>query len=134
MSQRRRSKAPESRVDEAWVIFRLSTAPISTFEDGDFHCIALMDMASGFLIGMQMVPLGTKDELGAAVAELLEDARNRGLAASALVMPQSAFSEVVAEHAAAKGMLVGQAMDEELDRVLAEPREAFAERFGGQWQ
>lgn len=134
MSQRRRSKAPESRVDEAWVIFRLSTTPISTFEDGDFHCIALMDMASGFLIGMQMVPLGTKDELGAAVAELLEDARNRGLAASALVMPHSAVSEVVAEHAAAIGMLVGQAMDEELDRVLTEPRVAFAERLGGQWQ
>ena len=134
MRKRRRSKAPESRVDEAWVIFRLSTTPISTTQDGDFHCVALMDMASGFLIGMQMVPLWTKDELGAAAPALLNDARGRGLAATALVMPESALSVTVAEHAAAMGMMVGKATDEELDRVLTEPREAFAERFGGQWQ
>lgn len=80
MGRRRRSKAPESRVDEAWVIFRLSTTPISTTQDGDFHCVALMDMASGFLIGMQMVPLWTKDELGAAAPALLNvrGPRSRG--------------------------------------------------------
>jgi hypothetical protein len=134
MSKRRRSKAPQSRVDDAWVIFRLSTAPISTAQDGDFHCVALMDMASGFLIGMQMVPLGTEDELGAAAPALLKDARSRGLAALALVMPDSALSVTVVEHAAAMGMIAGKATDAELDRALTEPREAFAERFGGQWQ
>lgn len=134
MSKRRRQKQPESRVDEAWVIFRLSTAPIITDRDGDFHCIALMNMTSGFLIGMQMVPLGTADELGAAVADLLAGARERGLAAHALVMPESAVSATVAEHAAALGMIVGKAADDELDGVLEEPRAAFAERFGGQLQ
>lgn len=134
MSRRRRKNQQEPRIDEAWVIFRLSTAPVITERDGDFHCVALMDMASGFLIGMQMVPLGTADELGAAVAELLGSARDRGLAAHALVMPESAMSMTVAEHAAALGMIVGKAADEELDGVLAEPRTAFAERFGGQLQ
>jgi len=70
MSKRRRSKAPQSRVVDAWVIFRLSTTPISTAQDGDFHCAALMDIPSGFLIGIQMVPLGTEDELGAAADSL----------------------------------------------------------------
>jgi hypothetical protein len=134
MSKRRKKSRPDTRVDEAWVIFRLSTAPIITERDGDFHCIALMDLASGFLIGMHMVPLGTEDELGAAVDELLKGARSRGLAAHALVMPESALSMTVAEHAATFGMIVGRAADAELAAVLEEPRAAFADRFGGQLQ
>jgi len=134
MSKRGRKSQQGSRVDEAWVIFRLSTVPIVTERDGDYHCIALMDMTSSFLVGMQMVPLGSADELGAAVATLLADARDRGLAAHALVMPESALSAAVAEHATALGMIVGKMADHELDGLLEEARSAFADRFGGQLQ
>jgi hypothetical protein len=110
----------------------VSTVPIVTERDGDYHCIALMDMTSSFLVGMQMVPLGSADELGAAVATLLADARDRGLAAHALDMPESALSATVAEHATALGMIVGKMADHELDGVLEEARSAFADRFVGQ--
>ena len=134
MSKRRNKSQQDTRVDEAWVIFRLSTAPIITEREGDFHCIALMDLGSGALLGMQMVPLGTVDELGAAVGELLGDAKEQGLAAHALVMPESALSMTVAEHAKTLGMIIGKATDAELNRILDHARTAFADRFGGQLQ
>lgn len=134
MSKRRKKNQQDTRVDEAWVIFRLSTAPIVTERDGDFHCIALMDLGSGALLGMQMVPLGTVDELGAAVGELLGGTRDRGLAAHALVMSESALSMTVAEHAKKYGMIIGKATDTELDRVLDHARTSFADRFGGHLQ
>lgn len=42
--------------NEAWILFRLNGTPISTEVDGDYHAMAIMDVASGMIFGMEMVP------------------------------------------------------------------------------
>jgi hypothetical protein len=45
-------------VGEAWIAFRLNSAPIRTERDGDFNCVALMDAASCCILGSELVPAG----------------------------------------------------------------------------
>lgn len=47
----------EFQVNEAWIVFKLNDAPISTEADGDFNVIALMDAASCFILGAVFVPV-----------------------------------------------------------------------------
>lgn len=42
--------------NQAWIVFHLNQHPIHTDRDGDFNAIALMDVASGIIHGMQMEP------------------------------------------------------------------------------
>src|SRR2546425_12309590 len=42
-------------VNEAWIVFKLNDAPISTGEDGDFNLVALMDAASCFILSTRLV-------------------------------------------------------------------------------
>jgi len=46
----------EFHVNEAWIVFRLNDAPISTETDGDFNVIAVMDAASCFILAAEFVP------------------------------------------------------------------------------
>ena len=43
-------------VNEAWIAFRLNGTPVRTERDGDFNCIALMDAASCFILGLEFIP------------------------------------------------------------------------------
>jgi hypothetical protein len=45
------------RVNEAWIVFKLSDVPIRTEADGDFDFIALMDAASCFILSSETVPV-----------------------------------------------------------------------------
>jgi hypothetical protein len=45
------------KVNDAWIAFRLNHSPVRTEKDGDFNCIALMDAASCFILGMELVPI-----------------------------------------------------------------------------
>ena len=43
-------------VNEAWIAFWLNDEPIHTARDGSFNCICLMDAASCFILGNEMIP------------------------------------------------------------------------------
>jgi hypothetical protein len=44
------------QVNEAWIVFRLNETPIHTEQEGSFNCICLMDAASCFLLGSELIP------------------------------------------------------------------------------
>ena len=43
------------QVNEAWIAFKLNDTPVSTEEDGDFNVLALMDVASCYILGTEFV-------------------------------------------------------------------------------
>lgn len=45
-------------VNEAWLAFKLNEVPICIETEGEFDCIALMDAASGFILGNAFAPAG----------------------------------------------------------------------------
>jgi hypothetical protein len=45
------------KVNEAWIAFRLNDEPIVTATDGLFHCFALMDAASCYMLGTELYPV-----------------------------------------------------------------------------
>ncbi len=46
------------QVNEAWIAFKLNDAPTLTEEDGDFNVLALMDVASCYILGTEFVSTG----------------------------------------------------------------------------
>ena len=60
-------------INEAWLAFKLIETPICTGLDGDFDCIALMDAASGFILGNAFAPAGTAEPPTIEVRRLLEE-------------------------------------------------------------
>ena len=61
--------------NEAWIVFRLNEAPISTETDGDYNVIALMDAASCFILGAEFVSV-TSAELSEMEVKRLKPRRN----------------------------------------------------------
>lgn len=55
-------------VHEAWIVFRLNEAPIRTEREGDFDAVCLMDAASCYILGMELVAARAA-EVPAPVAE-----------------------------------------------------------------
>ena len=41
--------------NEAWLLFRLNDAPVCTESDGDFNVMAIMDVGTGLILGMEFV-------------------------------------------------------------------------------
>jgi hypothetical protein len=62
-------------VNEAWILFRLSSEPIQTERDSDFHCLALMDAASCFLLGSELIPVTAREPTQAQFRHLLKNAQ-----------------------------------------------------------
>ena len=61
--------------NEAWIAFRLNGTPVRTERDGDFNCIALMDAASCFILGLQFIPVPAAEPTRAQFRRLLNDAQ-----------------------------------------------------------
>jgi hypothetical protein len=119
-------------VNEAWIAFRLNQAPIKTEVDGDLNCIALMDAASCYLLGMELVSGSAEDLTQAQCRRLLESARKhkQELPTTLLVPQEDNPVELIAE-AAHNDIDVVRVPENNLLAIIGEAREGFAERFGG---
>lgn len=117
-------------VNEAWILFRLNGPPIHTEEDGDFNCVALMDAASCFILGMEMAPL-SQDELTAAqFRNLLKTSRaHKQQLPRTLFIPKQTPAAVTTREAIAKGIDVISIDESELLVFIREARESFAEHM-----
>ena len=117
-------------VNEAWVAFRINREPIRTESEGDFNCFALMDAASCFLFGSELVPVTAKEPTKAQIRRLLKKAKSHKQQ-----LPKTLF---VARGEAAD-LLTGEATRQKIDVVpvpesellifTREARDAFAEYF-----
>lgn len=118
-------------VNEAWIAFRLNSAPIRTERDGDFNCIALMDAASCFILGSEFIPVTDAEPTRAQFRRMLEDAkRHKQQLPKTLFVAREDVADRMTLEAAQKRIDVVRVPESELLVFIGEARESFAERFG----
>ena len=117
-------------VNEAWVAFRVNDAPIQTDRDGDFNCIALMDAASCYIFGLELVSVTAGEPTRAQFRRMLKKAkRHKQQLPKMLFVAREDVADVVTHAATQQNIDVVQVSENELLIFTREAREAFAERF-----
>ena len=119
-------------VNEAWIAFRLNRVPIETEVDGDLNCIALMDAASCYLLGMELISISAEDLTPMQCRRLIESAReHKQELPRTLFVPQEDNPVTLMSEAAHNEIDVVRVPESNLLAIIGEAREGFAERFGG---
>jgi hypothetical protein len=117
-------------VNEAWIAFRLNDAPIRTGDDGDFNCVALMDAASCFILGLELIPVTAAEPTRAQFRRLLKSAqRHRQELPKTLFVPREDVADLMTREATHQNIDVVRIPESELLIYTGEARQAFAERF-----
>lgn len=119
-------------VNEAWIAFRLNRAPVRTEEDGDFNCIALMDAASLFILGTELVPVSAAVPIQREYRRLLNNAqRHRAELPKSLFLPHEEIVDALAREATLQGIDVVRVSENELLIFTREARQEFVKQFEG---
>ena len=119
-------------VNEAWIAFRLNNAPVQTECDGDFNCIALMDAASCFILGSELIPVASADLPRNPCHRLLEHAeRHKQQLPKTLFVPGEEVAELITREATQLNIDVVEVSESELLIFIEEARQGFAEQFEG---
>ena len=122
----------EFTANEAWLLFQLSSAPIKTEADGDFDAIAIMDVASGLIYGMELVSVG-----GAGISEfqsrkLVSSAESKaGSRPSVLFIPSNCEANHLAVVAGKMGISVEKVPKSECSQLIKEAVDSFAAYVSG---
>jgi hypothetical protein len=113
-------------VNEAWIAFRLNDAPIQTEDDGDFNCIALMDAASCFIFGTELIPVTAKEPTQLQIRRLLRDAqRHKQQLPKTLFVSRGDVSDLVTREATSQKIEVVPVPDNELLIFIGEARQGY---------
>jgi hypothetical protein len=119
-------------VSEAWLVFKLNEAPISTRVEGDFNCVALMDAASCFILSTTFVPIGKTEPSKTAVRRLFQEAKaHKRQLPQTLFVPDDHFISIVPAEANRLAITVVRVPEDELLPFIGEARKSFSEHFGG---
>ena len=117
-------------VNEAWIAFRINSAPIRTELDGDFNCIALMDAASCFILGSEFIPATAAEPTQLEFRRLLKTAQShKQQLPKTLFVSREAVADQLTREATQQNIDVVRVPESELLIFIGEAREGFAERF-----
>ncbi len=117
-------------VNEAWIAFRINSAPIRTELDGDFNCIALMDAASCFILSSEFIPVTAEEPTQADLRRLLENAqRHKQQLPKTLFVPDGEVTDLLTREATQQNIDVVRLSESELLIFIGEARQGFAEEF-----
>ncbi|MFC1600795.1 hypothetical protein ACFL34_00405 [Candidatus Sumerlaeota bacterium] len=117
-------------VNDAWIVFRLNSAPIRTEHDGDFNCIALMDAASCFILGSELVPANAAELTAPQFRRLLEAALRHGQQLpQTLLVAHGDAADPLTREATRHSIDVTRVSESELLIFIREARQGFAEQF-----
>ncbi len=118
-------------VNDAWIGFRLNDAPIVTERDGEFDCLALMDAASCYIVGMEMYSARAAGPSKPESRRLLQQGHDRaGTLPSKLFVAEGQIPEALCQEAARLNIEVFIVPEDELLVFIGEARDGFKERFG----
>ena len=119
-------------VNQAWLVFRLTEAPITTDLEGDFHCVALMDAASCFILSTTFTAVGDQEPSKSAVRRLFQDARaHKRQLPETLFVPDDQFVRIFPAEVKRLDIAIVRVPEAQLRVFIAEARESFKEHFGG---
>jgi len=117
-------------LNEAWIAFRVNAAPIRTTRDGDFNCIALMDAASCYILGIEFIPATAAEPTQTQFRGMLKNAqRDRQQLPKTLFIAREDVAEVVTREAMQQKIDVVRVPERELAIFTGGARQSFAERF-----
>lgn len=118
--------------NEAWLLFRLNEAPVQTDADGDFNAMAIMDVATGIIVGMELVQV-TMSELPEFLSrKLLAAAEDQaGSRPQKLFIASGSDAEELIKVATAMGIEVETKSANDLADITLEAREGFAAHVSG---
>ena len=120
------------RPNEAWVVFKLNDAPIQTERDGAFNCIGLMDAASCFILGNELVPIGKSRPSEEEARRLLQAGwEHKKKYPATLYVPAGQFGTFVSAEAESQGISVITVPEAQLHVFTAEARQGFKEYVQG---
>lgn len=119
-------------VNEAWVVFQLNDSPIRTEQDGNFNCVALMDAASGFILGMAFVSASDVEPSDFEARRLFKAGWvHKKQHPATLFTPKGQFQTTIPAEAARHGITVVSVQESELSAFTSEAREGFREHVQG---
>ena len=107
-------------------------APIRSELDGDFNCIALMDAASCFILGSELIPATATGSTSNRVQfrRLLKNAkRHKNQLPKTLFVPRGDVADLLTGEVERQNIDVVQVAESELLIFIGEARQGFAERF-----
>ena len=119
------------KANDAWIAFRLNDAAFVTERDGDFDCIALMDAASCYILGMEMYSARAKGPSAQESRRLLQKGHGReGKLPQRLFVAEGQVADALCQEAARLKIEVVAIPEDELLVFIGEARDGFKERFG----
>jgi hypothetical protein len=117
-------------VNEAWIVFRVNHAPIRIDAEGDCNAIALMDAASCFLLGVELIPVAAVEPTRGQFSRMLQHAqRQKQQLPKTLFVAREDVADLVTRVAAERNIDVVRVPEHQLLVFTSEAREAFAQRF-----
>jgi hypothetical protein len=120
------------KVNEAWIVFRLNEAPISTETDGDFNVIALMDAASCFILGTEFVSVTSAEPSEMEVKRLIKSGKShKHQLPKTLYIPDNQAAGVLCAEAERNGIAVVRVPEDQILVFISEAREGLKEHIGG---
>lgn len=118
----------EMQVDEAWIAFRLNDAPICTEADGDFNVLALMDVASCYMLGTEFVPVDSKEPSVLESKRLLKGSYLKHQRwPRTLYISSNVMAATLCAEAESHGIAVIHTPEEQLLVCIGEAQEGFKE-------
>ena len=118
--------------NEAWLLFQLNDAPVRTEADGDFNALAIMDVATGLILGMELIGSSEDEPSEFASRKLLASAESEAGRRPQHLFIDSAVKMVQMSAAAnALGLEVHSEPARILDPLTQEAREGFAAHVSG---
>ena len=120
------------QVNEALIAFKLNDAPISTEEDGDFNVLALMDVASCYILGTEFVSIGSAEPSELESKHLIRSGHSqKHQVPRKLFIPTNLAAESLCVEAERHGIAVVHVPEEELLVCIGQAREGFREHVSG---
>ncbi|HLZ98491.1 MAG TPA: hypothetical protein VKP66_11200 [Steroidobacteraceae bacterium] len=118
------------QVNQAWIVFQLNETPIDTEQDGSFNCLCLMDAASCFLLGSELIPSAQEEPSQTQARHMLTAAwAKKGEFPKTLYMPTGRFPSTVKAAAEHLGMAVVTVPEDQLLVFIGEARDGYREHM-----
>ena len=119
------------QVSEAWIAFKLNDAPILT-EDGDFNVLALMDVASCYILGTEFVSTSSVESSESESNRLIGSGYSqKHELPKKLFIPTNLVADSLCVEAERHGIAVVHVPEEQLLVCIGEAREGFKEHVSG---
>ena len=118
------------QVNEAWIAFQLNKVPVHTEQDGSFNCFALMDAASCFILGAEMVPVHEPEPTQLQAKRMFKAgwAHHKQLPVT-LFVPKGQFKKILPAEAKRHGISVVPVPESQLLVFIGEARRGYTEHI-----